>query len=183
MHHFQYRNGEMYAEDVPVSRIAVEVGTPFYLYSHATLMQHYRAIDGAFDGIPHQVCYSMKSNSSMAVLRLFSDAGGGADIVSGGELYRALAAGVDPRKIVYSGVGKTRGEMDYALRSGILLFAAESSQEITRLNETAAAANTLAPVAIRVNPLPEGYEEFDWKNGGFSLLEKRQLLIYGAGIE
>ena len=152
MHHFQHRNGELFAEEVPVARIAEEVGTPFYLYSHATLMQHFRAFDGAFEGLPHLVCFSMKSNSSMAVLRLFSDAGGGADIVSGGELYRALAAGVDPKKIVYSGVGKTREEMAYALRSGILLFAAESSQEITRLNETAAAESVRAPVAVRVNP-------------------------------
>jgi len=152
MHHFEHRNEEMYAEDVPVSRIAAEVGTPFYLYSHATLMQHYRAIDGAFEAIPHQVCYSMKSNSSMAILRLFADQGAGVDIVSGGELFRALAAGVDPGKIVYSGVGKTREEMDYALGSGILLFAAESPQEITRLDEVAGAAGARAPLAIRVNP-------------------------------
>ena len=152
MHHFQHRSGELFAEEVPVARIAEEVGTPFYLYSHATLMQHFRAFDGAFEGLPHLVCFSMKSNSSMAVLRLFSDAGGGADIVSGGELYRAVAAGVDPKKIVYSGVGKTAEEMAYALRSGILLFAAESPQEITRLNEAAAAEGSRAPVAIRVNP-------------------------------
>ena len=152
MHHFQHRSGELFAEEVPVARIAEEVGTPFYLYSHATLMQHFRAFDGAFEGLPHLVCFSMKSNSSMAVLRLFSDAGGGADIVSGGELYRAVAAGVDPKKIVYSGVGKTAEEMAYALRSGILLFAAESPQEITRLNETAAAEGARAPVAVRVNP-------------------------------
>ncbi len=152
MHHFHHRNGELHAEDVPVARIAEAVGTPFYLYSHATLMQHFRAFDGAFEDIAHLVCFSMKSNSTMALLRLFSDAGGGADIVSGGELYRALTAGVDPIKIVYSGVGKTREEMAYALRSGILLFAAESSQEITKLNDTAGAAGTRAPVALRVNP-------------------------------
>ena len=152
MHHFQHRNQEMYAEDVPVSRIAEEIGTPFFLYSHATLMQHYRAVDRAFDGIPHQVCYSMKSNSNMAILRLFSDQGAGADIVSGGELYRALAAGVEPGKIVYSGVGKTAEEMAYALRSGIMLFAAESPQEITRLDEVAGATGLRAPMAIRVNP-------------------------------
>ncbi len=152
MHHFQCRNGELYAEEVPVSRIAQEVGTPFYLYSHATLLQHFRVFDGAFEGIPHLVCFSMKSNSSQAVLRLFSNRGGGADIVSGGELYRALTAGMDPRKIVYSGVGKTPEEMAYAIRSGILLFAAESSQEIARLNEMAGIEGARAPVAIRVNP-------------------------------
>ncbi|MFO7783549.1 MAG: diaminopimelate decarboxylase [Thermodesulfobacteriota bacterium] len=152
MHHFQYRNGELHAEEVPVSRIEQGAGTPFYLYSHATLLQHFRAFDGAFEGIPHLVCFSMKSNSSQAVLRLFSNEGGGADIVSGGELYRALAAGVDPKRIVYSGVGKTPEEMSYAIRSGILLFAAESPQEIARLNEVAGAAGARAPIAIRVNP-------------------------------
>ncbi len=152
MHHFQYRNGELYAEEVPVSSIVKTVGTPCYLYSHATLLQHFRAFDGAFEGIPHLVCFSMKSNSSQAVLRLFSNEGGGADIVSGGELYRALAAGVHPGKIVYSGVGKTREEMSYAIRSGILLFAAESSQEIARLNDVAGVEGVKTPVAIRVNP-------------------------------
>jgi len=152
MHHFHHRDRQMYAEEVPVLRIAEEVGTPFYLYSHATLMQHYRAMDQAFEKVPHQICYSMKSNSSMAILRLFADQGAGVDIVSGGELFRALAAGVDPGKVVYSGVGKTRKEMAYALGSGIMLFAAESSQEITRLDEVAESAGVRAPVAIRVNP-------------------------------
>lgn len=152
MHHFQYRKGELYAEDVAVSHIEREVGTPFYLYSYATLRQHFRAFDGAFQDIPHLVCFSMKSNSSRAVLRLLANEGGGADIVSGGELYRALAAGIDPKRIVYSGVGKTLDEMSYAIRSGILLFAAESSQEIARLNEAAGALGVRAPVAIRVNP-------------------------------
>jgi diaminopimelate decarboxylase len=152
MHHFHYRNGELYAEEVPVSRIGKEVGTPFYLYSRATLLKHFRAFDRAFHGMPHQVCFSMKSNSNQAVLRLFSREGGGVDIVSGGELYRALAAGVDPGKIVYSGVGKTAREMVCALRTGILLFAAESSQEIDLLNRVAAAEGARAPLAIRVNP-------------------------------
>ncbi len=152
MHHFHHRDRQMYAEEVPVSRIAEEVGTPFYLYSHATLMQHYRAMDQAFDKVPHRICYSMKSNSSMAILRLFADQGAGVDIVSGGELFRALAAGVDPGKVVYSGVGKTRKEMAYALGSGIMLFAAESPQEITRLDEVAETEGLRAPVAIRVNP-------------------------------
>jgi len=153
MHHFQYNSsGELYAEEVPISRIVAEVGTPFYLYSHATLLRHFRAFDGAFDSIPHQVCFSLKSNTSMAVIRLFAGEGGGADIVSGGELYRALAAGVDPGKIVYSGVGKTAEEMAYALRSGIMLFALESTQEMALLDEVAAGLGKRAPVAIRVNP-------------------------------
>ena len=142
MHHFQYQNNELYCEEVPVLEIARDVGTPFYLYSHATLRQHFKAFDGAFQGIRHLTCFSMKSNSSLAILRLFAQEGGGVDIVSGGELYRALNAGVDPQKIVYSGVGK----------SGILLFNVESSQEISRLNDVARSLRKRAAIAIRVNP-------------------------------
>ena len=152
MHHFQYRNGELCCEEVPVSRIAAEVGTPTYIYSHATLAQHFRAFDHAFEGVSHLTCFSMKSNSNVAILRIFAREGGGVDIVSGGELYRALKAGVDPGKIVYSGVGKTVEEIEYAIRSGILLFNAESSQEIQRINEVAGRLSRKAPIAIRVNP-------------------------------
>ncbi|MGE5840475.1 MAG: diaminopimelate decarboxylase [Deltaproteobacteria bacterium] len=152
MHHFHYRNSELHCEDVPVSRIAKEIGTPFYLYSHATLKQHFRAFDGAFGELPHLTCFAMKSNSNMAILRLFALEGGGADIVSGGELYRALRAGVDPGKIVYSGVGKTTEDMEYALQSEILLFNAESSQEIVLLDQIAAKVGKKAAVSIRVNP-------------------------------
>ena len=152
MHHFQYRNGDLYCEEVPVSSIAAEVGTPSYVYSHATLSRHFRAFDGAFEGISHLTCFSMKSNSNLAILRIFAREGGGVDIVSGGELYRALKAGVDPRKIVYSGVGKTEAEIEYGVRSGILLFNAESPQEILRINEVAARLNRKAGVAVRVNP-------------------------------
>ncbi len=152
MHHFQYQNNELYCEDIPVSEIARDVGTPFYLYSHATLRQHFKAFDGAFQGIEHLTCFSMKSNSSLAILKLFAQQGGGVDIVSGGELYRALKAGVDPQKIVYSGVGKRIEDLEYALKSDILLFNVESSQEIWRLNEVARGLGKRAPVAIRVNP-------------------------------
>ena len=152
MHHFQYQNSELYCEDVPISEIARDVGTPFYLYSHATLKQHFKAFDGAFQGIKHLTCFSMKSNSSLAILRLFAQQGGGVDIVSGGELYRALKAGVDPQKIVYSGVGKRTEDLKYALKSDILLFNVESSQEIRQLNEVARSLGKRAPVAIRVNP-------------------------------
>ena len=152
MHHFQYENNELYCEEVPVLEIARDVGTPFYLYSHATLRQHFKAFDGAFHGIRHLTCFSMKSNSSLAILRLFAQQGGGVDIVSGGELYRALKAGVDPQKIVYSGVGKRIEDLEYALKSNILLFNVESSQEISRLNEVAGRLGKKAPVAIRVNP-------------------------------
>lgn len=152
MHHFQYQNNELYCEEVPVLEIARDVGTPFYLYSHATLRQHFKAFDGAFQGITHLTCFSMKSNSSLAILRLFAQEGGGVDIVSGGELYRALKAGVDPQKIVYSGVGKRIEDLEYALKSGILLFNVESSQEVSRLNDVARSLGKRASIAIRVNP-------------------------------
>jgi diaminopimelate decarboxylase len=152
MHHFVYKGSELYCEEVPVSKIAKDVGTPFYLYSHATLRQHFRAFDGAFSDISHLTCFAMKSNSNLAILRLFALEGGGADIVSGGELYRALRAGIEAKKIVYSGVGKTIEDIEYALRSGILMFNVESTQEITLLNEIAGRMGKEASVAIRVNP-------------------------------
>jgi diaminopimelate decarboxylase len=152
MHHFQYRDGEFCCEEVPVSRLAAEVGTPTYIYSHATLSRHFKAFDSAFKDVPHLTCFSMKSNSNLAILRIFAREGGGVDIVSGGELYRALKAGVDPEKIVYSGVGKTVEEIEYGLRSGILLFNAESPQEVLRINEAAGRLNRRAGVAVRVNP-------------------------------
>jgi diaminopimelate decarboxylase len=152
MHHFHYKDNVLYGEEVPVAAIAEEVGTPFYLYSHATLTQHFKAFDGSFNGMKHLTCFSMKSNSNMAILRLFAQMGGGVDIVSGGELYRALKAGVDPSKIVYSGVGKGASDLEYALESGILMFNAESAQEIQKLNKIAQRMGKRARVAIRVNP-------------------------------
>ncbi len=152
MHHFHYVNDELFCEEVPVSRVAAEVGTPLYLYSHATLRQHFRAFDGAFNGMKHLTCFSMKSNSNLAILRLFAMEGGGVDIVSGGELYRALKAGVKPDKIVYSGVGKRVEDLEYAMKAGILMFNVESTQEIIKLNETALKLGKKARTAIRVNP-------------------------------
>jgi len=152
MHHFQYRNNELHCEEIPVADIAKDVGTPFYLYSYATLRRHFKAFDNAFEGIRHLTCFSMKSNSNLAVLRLFTLEGGGVDIVSGGELFRALKAGVDPKKIVYSGVGKRVEDLEYALRSDILMFNVESSQEIFQLNEVADRLGKKAKIAIRINP-------------------------------
>jgi diaminopimelate decarboxylase len=152
MHHFTYRNGQLCGEEVPVATIAAEVGTPFYLYSAATLRRHFQAFDGAFAGQPHLTCFAVKSCSSLAILNLFAAMGGGADIVSGGELFRALRAGIPPRRIVYSGVGKTAEEMRFALESGILMFNVESEQELEMLRQTAAALGTKAPVSLRVNP-------------------------------
>jgi diaminopimelate decarboxylase len=152
MNHFEYRNGEMFAEDVPVKRIAKEVGTPAYVYSLATLKRHFRVFDQAFAKVPHIVCFSVKANSNIALLRTFAKAGGGFDIVSGGELFRALKAGADPKKIVFSGVGKKKEEIEYALSSGILMFNVESEHEMVALNEIAGGAGKRAPISLRINP-------------------------------
>src|ERR671918_2671809 len=126
MNHFEYRNGEMFAEAVPVKRIAKELGTPAYVYSLATLKRHFRVFDQAFAAVPHIVCFSVKANSNVALLRTFTNEGGGFDIVSAGELFRALKAGGDPKKIVFSGVGKKKDEIEYALNPEILMFNVES---------------------------------------------------------
>jgi len=152
MHHFEYRNDEMYCENVPVSRIAEAVGTPFYLYSYATLKRHFLIFDAAFEGVKRLVCFSAKANTSLAVLKLFATLGGGLDIVSGGELYRGLKAGLPPDRIVYSGVGKRIDEIDYALGTGILMFNVESLGELELIDERAGFLKKRAPVALRVNP-------------------------------
>ncbi|MGH7819821.1 MAG: diaminopimelate decarboxylase family protein, partial [Candidatus Binatia bacterium] len=152
MNFFEARGNELYAEDVPLARIAAEVGTPCYVYSLKTLCRHYRVFDEAFRGAPHLICYSVKANSNLGVLGAFVKQGSGFDIVSGGELYRCLAAGADPRKIVFSGIGKTRDEMAYALREGILQFNVESEAELEALDAVAAELGKRAPIALRVNP-------------------------------
>lgn len=152
MHHFSYKKNELFCEKVPLSKIAAEIGTPTYVYSHATLVRHYRVFDEALSGVPHLICFAMKANSNLAILRTMVKLGAGIDIVSGGELFRALTAGADPRKIVYSGVGKTREEMEYALRVEILQFNVESEAELKTLDGVARKAGRKAPVSIRVNP-------------------------------
>jgi diaminopimelate decarboxylase len=152
MNHFEYRNGEMFAEGVPIKRIAKEVGTPAYVYSLATLKRHFRVFDQAFSKVPHIVCFSVKANSNIALLRAFAKEGSGFDIVSGGELFRALKAGGDPKKIVFSGVGKKKEEIEYALQSGILMFNVESEHEIVALNEIAGGVGKKAPISLRINP-------------------------------
>jgi len=152
MNHFIYRDNELYCEDVPVRRIAEKVGTPLYIYSHATLKRHFKVFSDAFRGVDRLICFSAKANTSLAVLKLFSNLGGGLDIVSGGELYRGLKAGFSPRKIVYSGVGKRIDEIDYALKTGILMFNIESLEELEVINKRAGLLKKKAPVAIRVNP-------------------------------
>jgi diaminopimelate decarboxylase len=152
MHHFHYRDGCLQAEDVDLTGLAAEVGTPFYCYSTATLERHYRVFAEAFAGDDALVCFAMKANSNQAVLRTLAAQGAGMDIVSGGELHRALAAGVDPAKIVFSGVGKTRDEMVAALQANIFCFNIESEPELALLSETATSLGLKAPVSVRVNP-------------------------------
>jgi diaminopimelate decarboxylase len=152
MHHFQHRNGELHAEGVPLREIATRVGTPCYVYSLATLRRHYKVFDEAFASVPHLVCFSVKANSNLAVLRTFAREGSGFDIVSGGELFRVLRAGGDPSKVVFSGVGKTRDEIVAALRAGILMFNVESPGELDTINSAAGAVGVKARVALRVNP-------------------------------
>lgn len=152
MDHFLYRNGVLHAEDVPVTDIAAQVGTPFYLYSAATLTRHFQLFDDALSGMDHLVCFAMKSNSNQAVLKLMADLGAGMDVVSIGEYLRAKAAGVPGDRIVFSGVGKTREEMRVALEGGIRQFNVESEPELEALNEVALSLGLKAPITIRVNP-------------------------------
>src|SRR5437763_12119047 len=149
---FPYRGGELHAEDVPIGRIAAEVGTPFYLYSAAALSALYRRFADAFAPARPLVCYAVKANSNLAVLRLFATLGAGADVVSEGELCRALAAGIPPERIIFSGIGKTHEELEAALAAGIHQINVESVSELHRLSAVAAARGDSARVAIRVNP-------------------------------
>jgi len=152
MNHFDYRDGILYAEDVPVPEIAAAVGTPFYCYSTATLERHYTVFSGAFDDIPSMVCYAMKANSNQAVLATLAKLGCGADVVSEGELRRARAAGIDADKIMFSGVGKKAQELDYALAEDIFCFNVESEPELELLSQRAEAAGKTARVSFRINP-------------------------------
>ena len=152
MDHFLSRDGELWAEDVPLSEIAAAVGTPVYVYSSATLLRHLSLFDEALRGMPHLVCFAVKALSNVAVLRLLGEEGAGMDVVSEGEYRRALAAGVPGERIVFSGVGKTRGEMRAALLGGVRQFNLESEPEMRALSEVATSLGVAAPVAIRVNP-------------------------------
>ncbi|MCR9109200.1 diaminopimelate decarboxylase [Marivita sp. XM-24bin2] len=152
MDHFLYRDGELYAEDVPVADIAAAVGTPFYLYSTATLTRHFQLFDDALDGMEHMVCYAMKAASNQAILKTLADLGAGMDVVSGGEYARAKAAGVPGDRIVFSGVGKTRSEIRAALEGGIRQFNVESEPELFVISEIAESLGKTAPITVRVNP-------------------------------
>ncbi len=152
MHYFEYRGGELHCEQVPLQRIADEVGTPAYIYSEQTLQRHVRVFDEAFQGVPHLICYAVKANSNINILRRFAEWGTGFDIVSGGELFRVLRAGGSPEKVIFSGVGKTADEIHYALDSGILFFNVESGAELDLIQDIARRAKKRVRVSIRANP-------------------------------
>ncbi|MFY9874318.1 MAG: diaminopimelate decarboxylase, partial [Rhodomicrobium sp.] len=152
MHYFSYRSGMLHAEEVALDALAREVGTPFYCYSTATLERHYNVFSDAFAGRDTLICYSIKANSNISVIRTLANLGSGADVVSEGEIHRALAAGVPPEKIVFSGVGKTRAEMAFALDTGIFGFNVESEAELRALSEVASGRGASARIAFRINP-------------------------------
>jgi diaminopimelate decarboxylase len=186
MNHFEYRNGEMFAEGVALERIAREVGTPAYVYSLATLKRHFKVFDQAFSKVRHIVCFSVKANSNLALLRAFAKEGSGFDIVSGGELFRALKVGADPTKIVFSGVGKKREEIEYALNSGILMFNVESEQELIALNDIASSMGKRAPISLRVNPdvdpQTHPYISTGMKKAKFGVDIKKSLETYRKAV-
>lgn len=152
MHDFRYVGDKLYCEGVSVESLAKKFGTPLYIYSQHTLTDHFQKLDRAMAPVDHLVCFAMKSNSNLSVLRTLANLGGGFDIVSAGELRRVIAAGGDPRKCVFAGVGKTEAEIEFALRRGIYCFTAESEPELQRINRVAARLKKVAPVAVRVNP-------------------------------
>ena len=152
MHGFSYKNGSLHCEEVELSTLAEEYGTPLYVYSAATILDHYRRLDAALNGVTHEVAYAVKANSNLSVLRLLANDGAGFDIVSAGELYRVIKAGGDPAHCTFAGVGKTRAEIIYALEQGIYSFNVESEEELRYLNEVAGELGMIAPAAVRVNP-------------------------------
>jgi len=152
MHDFRYVGKKLFCEGVAVETLARKFGTPLYVYSQRTLTDHFQKLDSALAPLDHMICFAMKANSNLAVLRTIADLGGGFDIVSGGELRRVIAAGGDPRKCIFAGVGKTEAEIEFALRKNIYCFNAESEPELHRINKVAARLKKIAPVAVRVNP-------------------------------
>ena len=152
MHFFKYYRNKLFAEDVAVKELAEKYGTPLYVYSYRTLLRHFRAYSDAFNNYPHIICFALKANPNISILRLFAKHGGGADIVSGGELYKALRAGIPPQKIVYAGVGKTEEEIRLSLKSKILMFNVESEDELREINRIAGIMRRKAPIALRINP-------------------------------
>jgi diaminopimelate decarboxylase len=152
VHSFRYRDGHLYCEDVDLARVAEELGTPTYVYSAGTILDHYARLDAAFQSLDHLICYAVKANSNRAILNLLVRAGAGFDIVSGGELFRVLAAGGDPAKCTFAGVGKSRDEIEYALDQRVNSFNVESEGELESIERIARAKSKRAPIALRVNP-------------------------------
>ena len=152
MDYFEYRDGELWVEDIRIHDLAEQFGTPLYVYSTKTLKRHYHAFDEALEGLDHMICFSVKANSNLSLLRLLGNLGAGVDIVSGGELYRSLKAGINPNKIVFSGVGKQDHEIREALAADILMFNVESVQELDQIGKLATQLNTVARISLRINP-------------------------------
>ena len=152
MHQFRYVGNKLFCENVSIESLVKEHGTPLYVYSQNTLADHFQKLDAAMSGVDHLVCFAMKSNSNLSVLRTLANLGGGFDIVSGGELQRVIAAGGDPRKCVFAGVAKSEAEIEFALKKGVYAFNAESEAELERINKVAGRLKKIAPVAMRVNP-------------------------------
>lgn len=182
MDYFLYRQGQLFAEETPVAQIAASVGTPCYIYSRATIERHWRAFDQAFGAHPHLICYAVKANSNLAVLNVLARLGSGFDIVSGGELERVVAAGGDPGKVVFSGVGKRRDELERALELGIRCFNVESEAELAVLEQVAAARGQRAPVSLRINPDVDAethpYIATGLKQNKFGIAADRALAVY-----
>src|SRR5437899_2318297 len=152
MHGFHYVRNKLYCEGIAIESLAKKFGTPLYVYSQHTLTDHFQKLDRALAPLDHRICFAMKSNSNLSVLRTLANLGSGFDIVSGGELQRVIAAGGDPRECVFAGVGKTESEIEFALKQGVYSFNAESEPELERINRIAARLKKIAPVAVRVNP-------------------------------
>jgi len=152
VHSFRYRDGQLHCEDVDLAQVAEQLGTPLYVYCAGTILDHYARLDAALAPLDHLICYAVKANSNRAILKLLADAGAGFDIVSGGELYRVLAAGGDPAKCTFAGVGKSREEIEYALEQRVYSFNVESEAELEHIDGIAGAKETRAPIALRVNP-------------------------------
>ena len=182
MHFFEFQGDELYCENVAVKQICEAVGTPVFIYSRKTLERHFKVFQEPFLNVDHLICYSMKACSNLAILNIFANLGGGVDIVSGGELFRALKAGVDPGKIVYSGVGKKDSEIDEALDADILMFNVESEGELEAINQRAIGKNRKARIALRVNPdvdpKTHPYISTGLKSNKFGIDISRALRIY-----
>ncbi len=184
---FEYRNGELHAEGVALSSIAEQYDTPCFVYSRAAIEQAYDAWDSALEGVPHPVCFAVKANSNLGVLNLLARRGAGFDIVSGGELERVLAAGGEPSRIVFSGLGKTAAEMRRALEVGIHCFNVESAAELERLQQVAAELDIKAPISLRVNPdvdaKPHPYISTGLKENKFGIDIAQAPAVYRRAAE